>query len=86
MLVVIWKIWSARWHISDWCEHGVSEKTDDRESAVKTREKDVSGANVRHKQPDSGKNCFFGELVNRLGRYEDIGTIEELEKLKKENV
>lgn len=32
------------------------------------------------------RNCFFGELVNRLGRYEVIGTIEELEKLKKENV
>lgn len=31
------------------------------------------------------KNCFFGELVNRLGRYEDLGTIEDLKKLKKEN-
>lgn len=29
------------------------------------------------------KECFFGELVNRLGRYEDLGTIEELERLKK---
>jgi hypothetical protein len=28
---------------------------------------------------------FYGEMVNLLGRYEDLGTPEELEKLKHKN-
>lgn len=29
-------------------------------------------------------NCAVGDVVNKLGRYEDIGTPEEFEKLKNE--
>lgn len=30
-------------------------------------------------------NCFFGQIVNKLGQYEDIGTVEEFKELKKRN-
>ena len=26
--------------------------------------------------------CLFGQIVDKLGRYEDLGTIEELRQLK----
>lgn len=29
-------------------------------------------------------NCAIGDVVDKLGRYEDIGTPEEFEKLKNE--
>lgn len=27
-------------------------------------------------------NCLFGQLVDKLGQYEDLGTVEELRELK----
>ena len=30
-------------------------------------------------------NCLFGQIVDKLGRYEDIGTPEEFALLKKEH-
>lgn len=30
-------------------------------------------------------NAFFGEVVNKLGAYEDIGTVEEFRELKEVN-
>ena len=34
-------------------------------------------------EKQQGERVMFGELVNELGQYEDLGTIEELRNLKR---
>lgn len=50
------------------------------EGASKYRASKISEDGIREEN-----NCLFGKIVDKLGRYEDIGTPEEFELLKKEH-